>query len=354
MAVRNGEVHLREAIESVLAQSVGDFEFVIVDDASTDNTPSILAEYQSQDSRLSVLHNESRLGPYPSANRALMHARGNVVARHDADDISPPDRFAIQLEALDSDQGISLVTGAVEVFCGNTGRVNMTIRPPSWQPRLEWELLFGNVVGGGAHVMFPRVVRGTPVLFPAKYLYAEDFGLWCSLSRLGRVSCPAQVVYRYRQHGVSISRRKTVEQYECLSKIRHEYQLQYLRSNAISRETAGEVARFWTGDGSRPLAEGVHRVNSILTELRANFLAYIEDRYGSSERATLEADLDKTLSERLGYWLFRSIKFRDWKALGDLLSIAGARGESVKVSGKALAQVAGACCRTVLRRGGLC
>src|SRR6266446_6576122 len=100
MAVRNGEQYVSEAIESVLAQSVTDFEFLIVDDASTDGTPRILSEYQRRDSRICVWHNQSNLGPYPSANRALMRARGRFVARHDGDDISPPERFAIQLAAL--------------------------------------------------------------------------------------------------------------------------------------------------------------------------------------------------------------------------------------------------------------
>src|SRR5712691_12480269 len=89
MAVRNGERFVSEAIESVLAQSVTDFEFLIVDDGSTDGTSRILSQYQRRDSRICVLHNHDNLGPYPSANLALMRARGRFVARHDADDISP-------------------------------------------------------------------------------------------------------------------------------------------------------------------------------------------------------------------------------------------------------------------------
>ena len=90
MAVRDGERHVGEAIESVLSQSVSDFEFLIVDDASTDDTRRILASYEREDCRIRLLHNEQNLGPYPSANRALMQCRGMFVARHDADDISPP------------------------------------------------------------------------------------------------------------------------------------------------------------------------------------------------------------------------------------------------------------------------
>src|SRR5947209_7962472 len=113
MAVRNGEPYIRDAIESVLAQSVSDFEFLIVDDASTDQTASILSEYRRQDSRIRVWQNHRQLGPYPSVNRMLLHARADVIARHDADDVSPPERFSIQLDALESSPDVALVTGAV-------------------------------------------------------------------------------------------------------------------------------------------------------------------------------------------------------------------------------------------------
>ena len=345
MAVRNGEAFVREAIESVLSQSVTDFEFLIVDDASTDDTQGILASYQRQDPRVHLLRNEQNLGAYPSANRALRQARGVYVARHDADDISPPDRFAVQLAALDAHEDTSLVTGAVEVFDEKNRRLTIIDRPPSGQPRLEWDLLFANAVGAGAHVMFPRVFRGAPVLYPTKYAYAEDYGLWCSLSLRGRVSCPSAVVYRYRQHDSSISGTKKAEQDECFSFLRHEYQSLYFRTK-VTRDASAALSRFWTADGSRPLSEGLDRIGAMIAELTANFLTYVEQRYGPSERAAFERELDDTLGDRLGYWLYRSIRFLDGRACGEIIALAGARGVSMSVSGKAFDQAASA----VLRR----
>jgi glycosyl transferase family 2 len=336
MAVHDGERYLREAIESVLAQSFTDFEFVIVDDASTDNTRGILAEYQRLDSRICVLHNKSNLGPYASVNQALMRAQGHIIARHDADDISPPGRFTVQLEALEPDAEISLVTGAVELFGTGSGQAAYISRPPSWQPKLEWELLFTNVVGAGSHVMFPRVFQGTPVLFPAKHRYAEDYGLWCRLSRLGRVACPGQVIYRYRQHALSVTSRNRAEQQACLTEIRQLYQSLYLTSEEF-REMSVELSRFWLAHGSQRLGGSVRGITALLTELRTGFLRDIEQRYGHSQRLTIEVEIDRTFSERLAYWLFRSARFLDRKAIHDLLSIASDRGETVKVSARALA-----------------
>jgi len=334
MAVRDGELYVREAIESVLSQSVTDFEFLIVDDGSSDGTPGILSEYQRRDSRICLFRNASSLGPYPSANRALTHARGRVIARHDADDISPADRFAIQLDALDAAADTSLVTGAVELF---DERRHERRCPPSWQPRLEWELLFTNAVGAGAHVMFPRVLGGAPVLFAAKYRYAEDYALWCRLCRLGRVACPTQVIYRYRQHASSITSRNKREQDECLAGVRYDYHAQYL-TPGVSRETVEEVARFWNEDGARPLGARLSDINPALVDLFTRFLAYVERRYGISDRVTLAAEIDRALGDRLAYWLHRSIRFRDVRACRDLLSIATGRGDVAAVAGRALAQ----------------
>src|SRR3954471_19479933 len=116
MAVRNNAAHLSSAIESVLAQSFANFEFIIIDDASTDGSRDILESFQQRDARVRVIGNDRCLGPYPSANLALRASRGTIIARHDGDDISPPDRFATQLAAIERDAEVVLVTGRVETF----------------------------------------------------------------------------------------------------------------------------------------------------------------------------------------------------------------------------------------------
>jgi hypothetical protein len=334
MAVHNGEAYVRESIDSVLSQTISDFEFIIVDDASTDTTRTILCEYERRDSRISILFNDTNLGPYPSANRALTAARGDVIARQDADDVSPSDRFAVQLRALSSADGVALVTGDVAVFPEHRGDGGVVNGPPDWQPRLEWELLFSNAIGAGAHVMFPRLIAGAPILFPCRYRYAEDYGLWCRLTRLGRVVCPRHVVYRYRRHSSSITSRRSAEQRDCLSRLMQEHVSQFLRS-APSIEAVGEISRFWRHQGNRPLA-GAGSVMAMLVELRASFLAQIEARFGPSERTELERQIEETLQERMAYWTFRSMTFRDWRSCRELISMAGGIGPVGRVLAKSL------------------
>jgi hypothetical protein len=188
------------------------------------------------------------------------------------------------------------------------------------------------------------VLGGVPVLFAANYRYAEDYALWCRLCRLGRVACPTQVIYRYRQHGSSITSRNKREQDECLAGIRYDYQARYLTPE-VSRETVADVARFWNEDGARPLGARLSDINPALVDLCARFLAYVERRHGISDRVALAAEIDRALGDRLAYWLHRLIRFRDVKACRDVLSIATGRRDVAAVAGKALAHAARACVR---------
>jgi hypothetical protein len=169
----------------------------------------------SRDQRMSVTLSLSPtrsipLSPFHHINRALKRAGGSFVVRHDAGDISLPNRFAIQLDAFESHEDVALVTGAVEIF--GDSQVNQIRRPPTWSPRLEWELLFKNIVGAGA-VMFPRVVRGTAVLFPE--------------------GTPTQKTMDW--HPGSISSLKSLEQDDYMARIRFEHQARFFRSACRDR-----------------------------------------------------------------------------------------------------------------------
>jgi Glycosyl transferase family 2 len=107
LAVYDGEPFLRRCVDSVLAQSFEDFEFLILDDASTDATPDILASYD--DPRIRVLRNAQNTGQVPSLNRGLLEARGEYVARIDADDWCRPHRLERQVAVLDAEPDVGLV-----------------------------------------------------------------------------------------------------------------------------------------------------------------------------------------------------------------------------------------------------
>lgn len=318
MTVRNGERYLPEAVASVLNQTLEDFELLIVDDASTDGTSAMLASYARQDSRIRILTNDTNRGPYPSANLALRKATGQAIARHDADDVSPPDRFAVQWEALASSDRVTLVTGWLERFGARGQRDAEIVKPLDWQPALEWGLLFSNTVGAGAHTMFPRVIDGVPVEYPARHRYAEDYELICRLATLGQVVSPKAVVYRYRQHDHSITRRQRAEQDQCVAAIRQERLSRHLPAT-ISQAQIDDLVRFWLCDGARPLGPGVDVILATFHQLRDVVLDDIAHRYGKQARSTLAMNVDRRFHERVGYWLYRSARFRDRSASRELL-----------------------------------
>ena len=112
MTVRDGERYLAAAVDSVLAQTLTNFELIVIDDGSTDSSPEILAAYASRDGRI-LVHRQKNSGIAVSLNRAVSYARSPLIARLDADDIARPRRLELQLGYLAQNTGVGVVGGAV-------------------------------------------------------------------------------------------------------------------------------------------------------------------------------------------------------------------------------------------------
>ena len=120
-------------------------------------------------------------------------------------------------------------------------------------------------MGAGAHVLFPRVIDGSPVLFPATHRYAEDYGLWCRLSRFGRVECPAEIVYRYRQHVINLYIWPAAGERDSAPKhwSRQGYNLVHWRHAEMTFWAVSDLAGQELGEFARLLSEGsAHNVGS--------------------------------------------------------------------------------------------
>lgn len=110
MSVYNAEKYLTEAVESILAQTYSDFELILINDKSTDGSGEILKSYAQKDPRIVILENEQNIGLTKSLNRGLAIAKGEYIARMDADDISVADRFEKQVAFLDTHLDYSFVS----------------------------------------------------------------------------------------------------------------------------------------------------------------------------------------------------------------------------------------------------
>ncbi|MEE8341822.1 MAG: glycosyltransferase family 2 protein, partial [Candidatus Neomarinimicrobiota bacterium] len=142
LPVYNGEEHLTECVESILHQSYTNFEFVIVDDASTDNTPQILKKYSNQDERVRVITNPINQKQTISANTACKNTSGKYIARMDADDIALPMRFEKQLNFLEANPCVSMVGSWINTISDN-GKIMGQWKTSTDSNILIWDLLFG-------------------------------------------------------------------------------------------------------------------------------------------------------------------------------------------------------------------
>ena len=201
MSVHNGERYLREAVDSVLAQSFSEFEFIIVDDGSTDTTQAVLKGYS--DPRLRVIRNDSNLGLTRSLNRGLEEARAGLIARMDSDDICHPDRLALQLQFMEKHPEIGLL-GTAYTNIGRDGLPFLRTTFSGEHGFLVWFLLFQNPIAHPTVLMRADLVREAGGYRP-EMTYAQDKDLWLRLATKTRFSILQQPLLQLRHHAHSIT-----------------------------------------------------------------------------------------------------------------------------------------------------
>lgn len=203
MPVYNEERFLREAVDSILSQTFTDFEFIIIDDGSTDGTPDILAQYAQRDSRVRVFRQENS-GLVRSLNRAVALSRGEYVARMDADDISLPKRLATQVRWLDSNPEIaSLATRTDEI--DENGRVVKRGDRYVGSAFIRRTLLRGYSILYHGSVMFRRVCFDRVGGYREEFKRAEDYDLWLRMTDHYSLDNVPEILYQHRLRLGSVS-----------------------------------------------------------------------------------------------------------------------------------------------------
>jgi glycosyltransferase involved in cell wall biosynthesis len=193
MSVFNGKDLLPRAIAGILSQTFTDFEFLIIDDGSTEPVLDIIHGYS--DSRI-VVHSQENKGLPRSLNRGLALAKGRYVARMDADDISHPRRLERQVAVLESDKRIDLVGCFFEVAnaAGAVIETKELITDPIYR---LWRLLFHNNYGHGTMVLRKQAVLDAGG-YDVKLRFAQDYDLWSRLSTKDNNAMVPEVLYQYR------------------------------------------------------------------------------------------------------------------------------------------------------------
>lgn len=197
MSVFNGQQFLAEAVESILKQSFRDFEFVIIDDGSTDETPKILNEYAGRDTRIRLVRQQNK-GRAESLNIGIGLAKGKYIARMDADDISLPNRFQEQVEFLEQHPDVGLLGGTYQRI-DRRGKILETVRGPLEDQEIKTRILEMNPMCHPAVMM-----RGDVALAAGGYrkalLDADDYDLWLRMSERTQLANLDGCILQYRFH----------------------------------------------------------------------------------------------------------------------------------------------------------
>ena len=207
MPAYNAAAYLRSAVESAMAQTFGDLELIVVDDGSTDATPSILAEFQAVDPRVRVI-TQANQGQSVARNRAIVASRGRFIAFLDADDLWDPCKLERQLP-LFQDSNVGLVYSAVEDVDAD-GRP--TRGPEPWdfhKGEILEHLLRSNFICTSSTVLRKSVLEKHGLQFTVGRL-CEDWLLWGQLSCHATADFVPETLVRYRVHALGTSRKTTL------------------------------------------------------------------------------------------------------------------------------------------------
>jgi hypothetical protein len=209
MSVFNGEHFLREAVESILDQRFTEFEFIAVDDGSTDGSASILDSYQKSDARLKVYH-PGHAGLSESLNRGCQLARGKYIARMDADDVACKDRLIQQVDFMEAHPEIGVLGGAVE-WIDATGKSLGIHRHPTEDREIKAALL-DHCALWHPTVLFRREVFASTGGYRGVTVEASDYDLWLRIADHFQLANLDAVVLKYRIHPFQVSMRKNLQQ----------------------------------------------------------------------------------------------------------------------------------------------
>lgn len=216
MSVYNGRSFIHEAVKSVLAQTFSDFEFIIIDDGSTDGSTEILRQYAKQDIRIRLFIQEN-VGLTESLNRGLQRARGEYIARMDDDDVSLPERFGVQVGYLDDHPRCVAVGGQVILINEHGHPIENSTEPAFsdgkgrmeglWTDHasIERGLLDGAWPMLQSAVMMRREAIEAVGGYDERFVTNQDHDLFLRLAEKGKLTNLPETVVKYRRHGDQIT-----------------------------------------------------------------------------------------------------------------------------------------------------
>jgi glycosyltransferase involved in cell wall biosynthesis len=290
MPVYNGERYLGAAIESILNQSFKDFEFIIIDDGSIDDTIQILEKYQRVDDRIIIYRQPKNFGIVEALNKGLQMSQGKYFARLDADDLSLPSRLETQFQYLESHPEIGVVGSNIKII-NPTGKITSnfinTPNLPETPTEIRWSLCFS------CTLMHPVVMARREILIEAggyrhTAKHAEDYDLWTRIANKTRYSNLSQVLLLLRRHNMNITVTYSDQTLESSRQISRDYINSILQKDVPQKV----VDVFWTSEENH--SEYVEQAVQLISDLHEAFMC--SEGLIPSEKRYIKKDASKQLT----------------------------------------------------------
>lgn len=233
MTAYNSEKYIKEAIESVLNQSFSEFEFIIVDDGSTDNTVDIIKSYC--DDRIKLYINETNQGICYSSNRGIDCSKGEYIARIDSDDICREKRFETQISFLDENENIFACAALISRF-NNSGKRWVPFKEGMDTSQIGFRILFENCICHST-VMFRREMYISHGYKYENYIQAHDYYIWTRIIADGlQMAILPEILVDYRENDAGITITNTAKRNKAeATDIRKRYLERYKLDNTTCK-----------------------------------------------------------------------------------------------------------------------
>jgi len=268
LPVYNGEKHVTECIESMLSQTFQNFEFIIVDDASTDSTPSILEKFAKNDNRIIIITHKENLKQTAAANLACEVARGNYIARIDADDLALPNRLEKQYNYLENNLDIGVLGTWVDIIDNSGKTINKWYTNPS-KGYLEWTLIFSNIFAHSS-VMFRKNIAEKIGFYQSPE--AEDFDLWSRMNRISGIGCIPITLQQRRVWDGQLNLKVPDETLECVYQIMQK-NINHIIKKPSSLNKIENVRKLIVGDSNKLDQDEIIETKNIIVDLYKTYLS---------------------------------------------------------------------------------
>ncbi len=200
MPVYNGEKYLKDAIESIIGQDFTDFEFLIINDGSTDGSGTIMASYS--DPRIHIVNNEKNIGLVNSLNKAMELAFGEYIVRMDCDDISLKNRLSVQVKFMDANQNFG-ASGSYYYLLRNGTKAIVDF--PLKENEIKCFMIFNCPIAHPSAIIRNSLIKKYNLKYSSDYLHSEDYDLWSRMSEISGLSNLSDVLLKYRVHANQIT-----------------------------------------------------------------------------------------------------------------------------------------------------